>query len=94
MVMNVNLEARVFHVGRVIYDCGIAVWARFADGTRFLGNNTFTWRALSYILHRLRRISFPILLQEVLSRMGKEKELIKNYESKEVTIFGIILTGE
>lgn len=33
MVMNVNLEARVFHVGRVIYDCGIAVYARFADGT-------------------------------------------------------------
>lgn len=94
MVMNVNLEARVFPVGRVIYDCGIAVWARFADGTRFLGNNTFTWRALCYILHRLRRISFPILLQEVLSRMRKEKELIKNYESKGITIFGIILTGE
>lgn len=28
--------------------------------------------SVSYILNRLRRISFPILLQEVLSIMGKE----------------------
>lgn len=47
MVMNVNLEARVFNVGRVIYDCGIAVCARFADGTSVW--DKISWKQHVYI---------------------------------------------
>lgn len=47
MVMNVNLEARVFHVGRLIYDCGIAVCARFADGTSVW--DKISWKQHVYI---------------------------------------------
>lgn len=78
MVMNVNLEARVFHVGRVIYDCGIAVCARFADGTRFLGNNTFTYLCVLYLKSLKKNILSHSSSRSLKQMKGnlKRKELI------------------